>query len=191
MTRRTALAAALLAALAACDATGPASGAGSAFAGAPASAPPARATAQSPDAAPQPAAAAKTGPCHAVETTPAVYEQVPGQVQVVQAEIAEDGTVVRPPIYRNAPVPKLVTPRGEIRFEVPCPSRMTPEFVASVQRALAARGDFAGPVTGALDDPTRAAIRAYQSARGLDSDRLSLETARALGLVEVKIGAAE
>ena len=112
-----------------------------------------------------------------------------GEVQVVQAEIAEDGTVVRPPIYRKAPVPRLVRERGEITFEAPCPEQMSVEFIASVQRALAARGYFSGNVSGALDAPTTAAIRTYQSERGLNSAQLSLETARALGLVAVELPA--
>ena len=42
-------------------------------------------------------------------TTSALIEQEVRQV--VQAEIAEDGTVLRPPIYRNTSVPKIVRPR--------------------------------------------------------------------------------
>lgn len=127
------------------------------------------------------------GTCRARDVQPAIYEQIMGEVQVVQAEIAEDGTVLRPPIYRKAPVPRVVRERGEITFEAPCPEQMTPEFIASVQRALAARGYFAGNVTGTLDAPTTAALRAYQSERGLNSAQLSLETARALGLVAVEL----
>ncbi|APX21389.1 MAG: hypothetical protein CML50_22680 [Rhodobacteraceae bacterium] len=127
------------------------------------------------------------GTCQAREVTPAIYEHVMGEIQVVQAEIAEDGTVVRPPIYRRAPVPKVVKPRGELRFEAPCPEQLTEEFLASVQRALAARDDYSGPVTGRLDAPTRAAIRAYQKERGLDSAQLSIETARSLGLIATPI----
>ncbi|MFD1341564.1 peptidoglycan-binding domain-containing protein [Litorisediminicola beolgyonensis] len=132
---------------------------------------------------PPPLETAADGRCYATEITPAVYEQVPGQVQVVQAELAADGTVIRPPIYRNATVPRVVRPRGETRFEAPCPAEITPEFLATLQRALAARGLYRGPVTGTLDAATRDAIRAYQSTRGLDSAQLSLESARALGLV--------
>ncbi|MGH1415940.1 MAG: peptidoglycan-binding domain-containing protein [Pelagimonas sp.] len=124
----------------------------------------------------------QSGSCWAREITPAVYEQVMGEVQVVQAEIAEDGTVIRPPIYRKAPVPRIVTPRGEMKFEAMCGHQMTPEFIASTQRALAARGYFHGNVTGQIDAPTTAAIRKFQSERGLDSGQLSLETARTLGL---------
>ncbi|MBE9639760.1 peptidoglycan-binding domain-containing protein [Salipiger mangrovisoli] len=134
---------------------------------------------------PLPTETAADGTCWAREHVPAIYEQVSGEVLVVQAEIAEDGTVLRAPIYRRTQVPKLVRPRGEMRFEAPCPTQMTPEFVASVQRALAARNAFTGEITGEMDTPTRSAVRRYQSARGLDSGQLSLETARALGLVAI------
>ncbi len=126
------------------------------------------------------------GTCRVRETTPAVYEQVMGEVQVVQAEIAEDGTVLRPPVYRKAPVPRVVRPRAEISFAAPCPEEMTPEFLSSVQRALTARGYFTGPVSGSMDAATAAAVRRYQSERGLESARLSVETARDLGLIAVE-----
>lgn len=127
----------------------------------------------------------KDGRCWAREITPAVYDQVMGELQVVQAEIAEDGTVIRPPIYRKAPVARVVTPRGELKFEAPCGYQMTPDFVASTQRALAARGYFSGNVTGEVDAPTTAAIRKFQKERGLESGQMSLETARSLGLVAI------
>lgn len=142
---------------------------------------------QGPNGPPPQAEQMEDGTCRAREVTPAVYEHVMGEVQVVQAEIAEDGTVIRPPIYRKAPVPRVVQERGEISFEAPCPDQVTPEFIASVQRALAARSYFSGNVTGQLDAPTTAAIRKYQSERGLQSAQLSLETARALGLIAVEL----
>ncbi|WP_240705206.1 peptidoglycan-binding domain-containing protein [Pacificoceanicola onchidii] len=133
----------------------------------------------------KPLTAAASRVCRAREQTPAVYEQVMGEVQVVQAVLAPDGTVLRPPVYRKGPVPRIVRPRAEISFEAPCPEQMTPDFVASLQRALGARGYFAGNVTGQMDAPTAAALKRYQAERGLDSAQLSLETARALGLVAV------
>lgn len=145
--------------------------------------------AQGPDVPPPPAEQMDDGTCRARDITPAVYEHVMGEVQVVQAEIAEDGTLIRPPIYRRAPVPRVVQDRSEITFQAPCPDQMTPEFIASVQRALAARGHFSGNVTGALDATTTAAIREYQSKRGLASAQLSLETARALGLIAIDLSA--
>ncbi|MBU2960379.1 peptidoglycan-binding protein [Citreicella sp. C3M06] len=127
------------------------------------------------------------GTCQAREVTPAVYEHVMGEVQVVQAEIAEDGTVLRPPIYRRAPVPRVVTPREELIFASPCPEDFTTDFVSTLQRALAARGVFHGPVSGMLDAPTTAAIRTWQTERGLPSGQLSLETARFLGIIATPI----
>jgi len=129
----------------------------------------------------------RDGTCLAREIIPAVYEQVMGEVQVVQAEIAPDGTVLRPPVYRKAPVPRIVQPRGEFTFDAVCGHQMTPEFVASLQRALAARNYFGGNVTGSMDAPTMAAVRWYQGDRGLDSAQLSLETARTLGLIAVDL----
>ncbi|SIS68845.1 Putative peptidoglycan binding domain-containing protein [Roseivivax lentus] len=132
------------------------------------------------DSRPDPA-----GGCYATERTPAVYEQVPGQVLVEPEVRAEDGTLVRAPIYRNAPVPRLVRPREEVRFPAPCPPAYTPEFIATLQRALTARGYYGGAITERLDPQTRAAVAAFQRDRGLDSDKLALETARDLGLIAV------
>ncbi|KMK67980.1 putative peptidoglycan binding protein [Puniceibacterium sp. IMCC21224] len=129
---------------------------------------------------------APDGSCFAREVTPAVYEQVPGQVQVVQAEYTSDGTMTRPPIYRNASVPRIVRPRGEIRFAAPCPAQMTPEVISSLQRALAARGYFNGTATGRMDATTVDAVRRFQTDRGLKSAHLSLETTRTLGLIAVE-----
>lgn len=74
---------------------------------------------------------------------------------------------------------------GTIHFRVPCPEVMTPEFLASLQRALQARGFFQGTVTGAMDAPTQQAVRAYQKSLGLDLPILTLVAAQSLGLVPV------
>lgn len=68
-------------------------------------------------------------------------------------------------------------------FEIPCGVERDPAFVASLQRALAARGLHGGAVTGEMDGETRAAVEAYQRELGLRSGVLSLAAARALGLV--------
>jgi len=72
-----------------------------------------------------------------------------------------------------------------IWFRAPCPAELTPEVIATLQRALAVRALYGGEVTGEIDEQTRAAIRAWQSARGLDSGQLSLAAARDLGLVAI------
>ncbi|MEM8648801.1 MAG: peptidoglycan-binding domain-containing protein, partial [Pseudomonadota bacterium] len=80
-----------------------------------------------------------------------------------------------------------VTPREDTWFETPCDDVMTPEFTASLQRALKARGHYQGAVNGRMDGRTQAAIRAYQKPQGLDSGMLSLAAARQMGLMQVDL----
>lgn len=79
-------------------------------------------------------------------------------------------------------------PMQERRFAVPCPEQMDDAFMATLQRALIVRGYHEGAVSGDMDAETTAAIRRYQRPRGLDSDILSLDAARSLGLVAVERG---
>ena len=78
-----------------------------------------------------------------------------------------------------------MTPRTDRWFEIPCPPAFTVEFVSTLQRALQARGQYSGAVSGNMDDATRRAVLAVQTAAGLPSDVLSIETARDLGIVAV------
>ncbi|MFN4057733.1 MAG: peptidoglycan-binding domain-containing protein [Roseinatronobacter sp.] len=71
----------------------------------------------------------------------------------------------------------------ERAFRVPCPEIMSQDFIATLQRALAARGAYEGPITGRADQATRAAVQAFQRANGFNSPILTLETAQRLGLV--------
>lgn len=128
---------------------------------------------------------APPGSCWGRHVSPAVIETVTDQVLLHPAEVLADGAVARPAIYKTETVQRIVRERTETWFETPCPEQMTPEFVASVQRALAARGLYRAPVTGAMDARTRTAIRRYQAPEGPDSGILSLAAARRLGLVAV------
>ncbi|UWQ22782.1 peptidoglycan-binding domain-containing protein [Jannaschia sp. W003] len=75
---------------------------------------------------------------------------------------------------------------GGAWFPAPCPLMANdPLFVAQVQRALAARGLYRGEASGFYDAATRDAVRRYQGDAGPDSDWLSLDAARRLGLVTV------
>ena len=121
--------------------------------------------------------------CWGLDATPAVVETVTDQIMVAPAQLASDGSVARPAVYRTETRQAIVQARKETVFETPCPDRMTPDFVASLQRALQVRDHYAGKITGVMDGPTRGAIRRFQKPRGLDSGLLSLDSARALGLV--------
>lgn len=134
---------------------------------------------------------APPGSCWGKTVSPAVVERVTQRVEIKPAKINPDGTISELPVYRNEDRQVIVTPRRDNWFETPCPDVLTVEFVSSLQRALIARGDYAGSVTGVLDPSTRKAIRRYQAATGPDSGVLSLESARMLGLVSIERPAAE
>jgi Putative peptidoglycan binding domain len=121
--------------------------------------------------------------CWDRDIIPAVIETQTEQV-LVQPEVrGDDGTLVTPAIFRTETRQRMVQDRAQVWFPAPCPADMTVDFVATLQRALKARGFYLLPLTGAYDAPTMAAVRRYQAGRGLDSPRLSLGAARDLGIV--------
>jgi len=71
----------------------------------------------------------------------------------------------------------------DIWYQTPCPDALDMDFIATLQRALKARGLYDGEIDGSLGTGTRKAIQTYQAAHGLDSDVLALDTARQLGLI--------
>jgi hypothetical protein len=126
---------------------------------------------------------ATPGSCWGKTETPAIIETVTDQTLLRPARVAADGTVVAPAAYRTETRQQIVRERQVAWFETPCPEVLTPDFIASLQRALAARGQYRSRITGEMDARTRLAIARYQVPRGLDNDTLSLSTARDFGLV--------
>lgn len=121
--------------------------------------------------------------CYAHEADPAVIETVTEQVMIQPPRIAADGRVLEPAVFVTETQQRIVEERRELWFEVPCEiQRADPDFIASLQRALAARGLYQGPVTGEMNRRTERAIRDFQAPQGLDSAILSLAAARQLGL---------
>ncbi len=126
---------------------------------------------------------AAPGSCWGKSVTPAIVETVTDQIVLQPAQIDTNGTVLSPAIYKTETRQAIVRERRETWFETPCDAALTPSFVASLQRALQARGLYRGNVDGQMDGRTRAAVRRYQKPQGLDSGILSLAAARQLGLV--------
>ncbi|WP_421701488.1 peptidoglycan-binding domain-containing protein [Aliiroseovarius sp.] len=122
------------------------------------------------------------GACYGKDVTPAVIETVTEQVLIQPPQIASDGAIIAPAVYKTDTRQRIVQDRQEFFFEVPCPDQMTPEFIASVQRALEVRGIYRGAITGEMDAKTRRAIRQFQLP-GFNSDILTMDSARRLGLV--------
>ena len=120
--------------------------------------------------------------CWASDTTPAIIETV--TEQVVTGEELRDaaGVVVAPASFETKTFQRMVQDREEVWFRAPCAADVTVNFVATLQRALKARGIYLQPVTGVVDAATSDAIRRFQAARGLDSPVLSLAAAKELGI---------
>jgi len=125
---------------------------------------------------------AEPGTCWGRDETPAVIESVTDHSMIQPPEIDANGFVRTPAIYRTERVQRIVQEREEIWFRAPCEAEMTPETIESLQRALAARGVYSGPVTGHMNMATRRAVRAFQRAQGLDSGILSFRAGQQLGL---------
>lgn len=123
------------------------------------------------------------GACWSESVLPAVIETVTEQVQASPERRGPDGRVIAPATFRTETRQRIVTDRREVWFQTLCPQDLTLDTLSTLQRALKARGLYDRPLTGALDSPTRAAIRAWQRPRGLDSDVLSRAAAQALGVV--------
>lgn len=125
------------------------------------------------------------GVCWAKETTPAVIETVTEQVLVTPEQRDANGTITTQASYQTKTHQRLVQDHAEVWFRTLCPADFTVGFVASLQRALKARGLYLAPVTGSMDATTAEAIRRFQSGLGLDSPTLSRTAAIELGLVAV------
>ncbi len=131
--------------------------------------------------------AAALGTCWGKLVAPAVIETVTDQVLMPLPETPPDSAVIAPGMYRTETHQAIVQERRVTWFETPCQDDLTPDFVSSVQRALAARDLYDGSISGKMDQRTRAAIRRFQKPDGLDSGILSIAAARKLGLVAVEL----
>jgi hypothetical protein len=123
------------------------------------------------------------GKCWASDTSPAVIETITEQVQVRPERRDSAGNITQAAQFQTHTAQRMVSDRATVWFAAPCPSEITVGFVASLQRALKARGRFYAPVTGAWDDETLAALQKFQRERGLDSPVISLAAAQELGLI--------
>ena len=125
---------------------------------------------------------ARADACYGREPTPAVIETVTEQVMIQPLQIDSAGHVLEHAIFVTETQQRIVQERRELWFETPCQAETDPEYIASLQRALAARGVYSGPINGQMTQATRRAIRRFQEPQGLDSPILSLAAARQLGI---------
>ena len=129
------------------------------------------------------------GACWEADITPAIIETVTEQVQVTAEVRDEAGNVVTPATFRTDTRQHIAREREVVYFRAPCPEAQTVQFIASLQRALKARGLYVVAVTGEMNPETAEAVRRFQAERGLDSPVLSLGAARELGLAATSLDA--
>jgi hypothetical protein len=123
------------------------------------------------------------GTCWDKTETPAIVETVTTRVAIAPADVSPAGTIRTPARYRIEETTRIAVPRQVSWTELVCPEDQSSEFVASLQRALAARGDYAGEITGETGPRTQEAIARYQARTGTGKTSLTVEAAQALGLV--------
>lgn len=124
------------------------------------------------------------GTCFARATTPAIIETVTEQVMVQPATGHSDSNATSPAAFQTVTRQQILRERREVEFETPCASVQTPQFLASIQRALLARGYYRGPITGQVNPALTSAIERFQTDQGdVHTGQLTLQTARTLGLV--------
>ncbi|KNG95699.1 hypothetical protein ATO11_03035 [Pseudaestuariivita atlantica] len=128
---------------------------------------------------------AAEGTCWGRALVPAIIQTVTEQVNRSPTVLNPDGSVMRAATYDTVVRQEILRERGEHAFEAVCENALTPELVGSLQRALQARGAYVGDITQRMDWPTRSALKTYQRTTGPDSDILSIDLARSLGLAAV------
>ena len=129
------------------------------------------------------------GACWASDITPAVIETVTEQVLTTPEVRDAAGNVTSPASYSTVSHLRMLQDREEVWFLIPCPEATTTDFIATLQRALKARGLYLEPLTGVMDAATKAAVRRYQASRGFDSPVLTLAATRELGIVATDVSA--
>jgi len=91
--------------------------------------------------------------------------------------------VRHPAVYRTVTEPSLIQPQRPGWAQVVCGGPLNPAFMARVQQALIRRGFDAGPPDGIERPQVYAALRLFQRQAGLAEGQLTVESARALGVL--------
>lgn len=124
-----------------------------------------------------------TEACQAKVSKPAIYETVTEKIQIAPAKFSPTGRQIAPPTYQSQITQRVLRKRSAEWFDIPCADEVNAELIASLQRALAARGYFTGKLTAMMDHDTKAALRRYQAQNGLDTAVLARQTLLDLGLL--------
>ncbi|SLN30228.1 Putative peptidoglycan binding domain protein [Roseovarius litorisediminis] len=127
----------------------------------------------------------RPGTCWEKSSIPDAGAPLTGRMWEIPSSSGTNGSDVKPAADDAELQESDFEARKDIWFETPCREVLTPEFIASLQRALKARNLYAGPVTGEYGTQTSAAVYSYQAPQGLQTGVLSIAAARQMGLVAI------
>ncbi|KAG1694800.1 hypothetical protein GQR58_006765 [Nymphon striatum] len=92
-------------------------------------------------------------------------------------------TMAKPEAKTETKVETKAAPKAEPKAEKPTKTAIKKNIVYGIQAALKSKGYNPGKLDGKMGPSTAAALKAFQSSRGLPVGVLSKDTFRALGLV--------
>ena len=113
-------------------------------------------------------------------TIPAEYATVTKTVEVTPATTR---TTETPATYKTVTRTVNAAPARTVWTSVLCDVNTTPDVVRRLQTALKSAGHYGGPIDGIIGSQTRGGIKSYQTAQGVQSDILTIDSARKLGII--------
>ena len=113
-------------------------------------------------------------------TIPAEYASVTKTVEVTPASTK---TTATPATYKTVTKTVNAAPARTVWTSVLCDVNTTPGVVRRLQTSLKKAGHYGGPIDGIIGSQTRGGIKSYQSAQGVQSDILTIDSAKKLGII--------
>lgn len=114
------------------------------------------------------------------KVVPAQYKTISKRVLISPARTE---TIPVPAQYKTVREKKLISVGSYTGWtEILCAAKTTSNKVSQVQRALKAAGYAPGPIDGVMGIKTQAALKQYQTDKGLPLGNLNMQTLQALGV---------
>lgn len=111
---------------------------------------------------------------------PAKYNTITKTVEATPASVQRTPV---PETYKTVTKTIETAPARTVWTSVLCDVNTTPDVVVRLQRALKSAGHYRGPIDGVIGSQTTSAISSYQSAQGVQSDILTIDNAKKLGIL--------
>ncbi len=110
---------------------------------------------------------------------PAAYKNIKVTTIIKPAEVRRTAI---PEAYRTVTKREMVSPSKVEWKRVVCQSSITSSTIRELQKALKKEGHYRGPIDGIVGSQTRAAVKAYQTKKGLATGGITHAVIKSLGL---------